>query len=113
MSPWRIYVSGPMTGMPELNFPLFNRCAAQLRHRGFAVVNPAEITIGADARWDVCLRADIRELVGCSALAMLPGWEQSKGARLEHHIGVELGLTILPFEDWIALPIRSTHELST
>ncbi|WP_457825134.1 DUF4406 domain-containing protein, partial [Staphylococcus aureus] len=34
----RIYVAGPMSGLPELNFPAFHAAAAELRAQGFDVV---------------------------------------------------------------------------
>jgi hypothetical protein len=38
--------------------------------------------------------------VTCDAIQLLPGWENSRGATLEHHIAVALGLQIiLPFSE--------------
>jgi hypothetical protein len=88
----RLYLSGPMSGIPELNFPAFNAAAAQLRVDGYEVINPAEITTDHGARWEDCLRLDIAQLVTCEAIALLPGWENSRGARLEEHIASELGM---------------------
>ncbi len=91
----RIYIAGPMTGYPELNFPAFHREADYWRSVGVEAINPAEINSDPSAGWHECMRADIRELVTCDAIAMLPGWEKSKGASLEHHIARELGLTVV------------------
>lgn len=88
----RIYVAGPMTGYEALNFPAFHAAAAQLRALGHEVVNPAEINSDPGADWLTCMRADIKQLVDCDAIAMLPGWERSKGATLERLIAVGLGL---------------------
>jgi hypothetical protein len=90
-----IYISGPMSGMPDLNYPLFNATAAKLRAEGLQVINPAEITVEHGVKWELCLRRDIRALMDCDSIAMLPGWEVSKGARLEHHIAVELGFEVI------------------
>ena len=38
-----IYIAGPMTGLPDLNFPTFHTEAARLRSLGHEVINPAEI----------------------------------------------------------------------
>lgn len=91
----RTYLAGPMTGYPELNFPLFHAEAKRLRDNGHDVVNPAEINVDPAKGWTECMRADIAELVKCEAIAMLPGWQQSRGATLEHHIATHLGLVVI------------------
>ena len=90
----RIYLSGPMTGLPELNFPAFNAAARLLRREGFEVVNPAEINPDAALDWHSCMRADIKALCDCDLLALLPGWEASSGAHLELHVAHRLGLHV-------------------
>lgn len=94
----RVYLSGAMTGMPELNFPAFHAAAARLRAQGWDVVNPAELDAQDDKAltWTQYLRRDIRALVECDAIAMLPGWEKSRGATLEHHIASALGMPVVP-----------------
>lgn len=98
------YISGPMTGYPDNNFPAFNEYAALLREQGHEVVNPAEINVGLvepehgtpewQAFYQACLRADIKELCGCNEIHLLPGWENSNGAHLELYIAHRLGLTV-------------------
>lgn len=91
----RIYVAGPMTGHPELNFPAFHAAAAELRALGHHVENPAEINADPKAQWLDCMRADIARLVTCDAVHMLPGWEKSRGAKVEHGLAVGLGLQVI------------------
>ena len=90
----KIYIAGPMTGLPELNFPAFHAEAARLRAFGYEVINPAEINPDKHMTWRECMRTDIAALVFCDAIQLLPGWENSKGATLEHHIAERLGLQI-------------------
>lgn len=91
----RVYVAGPMTSLPELNFPAFHRAAAELRARGAVVFNPAELNFGPLTEWTECMRACLRGLSHCDAIVMLPGWEASRGAKLEHHVATTLGLRVL------------------
>ena len=79
-----IYISGPMSGYPDFNFPAFRTVAKRWREDGHTVVNPAEINADDPARsWEDCIRRDLRELLGCNAIALLPGWLQSRGANIE------------------------------
>jgi len=91
----RIYISGAMTGKPDLNFPLFNAEAARLRSLGYDVVNPVEICPDPTATWHDCLKADIKALLDCDALALLDGWMDSQGAHLELNIAHRVGILIL------------------
>ena len=59
----RIYLSGAMTGVPELNFPAFHAAAKALRERGLVVVNPAEIKPEGDPSWSACMRADLKVML--------------------------------------------------
>lgn len=89
----RVYVSGPMTGLPDFNRAAFNEAATWLRGQGFDVFNPAE-QLGGDLtgpRADY-MRTNIFQLLACDSLLLLPGWEQSEGATLEVAIARELGL---------------------
>lgn len=93
--PRRVYISGPMTGLPGLNFPAFNAAAQQLRGLGIDAVNPAEINPDEGLSWAACMRADIKALCDCDAIALLPGWERSKGAHMELNIAHRLEMQVL------------------
>ncbi|MEN5029142.1 DUF4406 domain-containing protein [Pseudomonas sp. Ps21-P2] len=71
----RIYLSGPMTGLPDYNYPAFNAEAARLRALGYSVENPAENPLPADAPWHMGMRDAIRQMLTCDTAAFLPGWQ--------------------------------------
>lgn len=89
-----VYISGPMTGIADFNFPAFNAAAAQLRAQGRTVVNPADHGVIEGAEWADYLRADLAQLVQCDAIYLLPGWSKSRGAMLEHYVAAALGLRV-------------------
>jgi hypothetical protein len=91
----RIYISGPMSGMPEHNFPAFNAEAARLRALGYDVVNPVDINPDPGVTWDQCLRNDLQALLTCDTLALLDGWMISQGAHLELHVAHRIGMRIV------------------
>jgi len=81
----KIYLSGPMKGIPENNHPLFNKVAAELRELGHTVFNPAEYVYDGKefplrkAFTDYC-NFIVNE---ATAIVMLPGHEKSVGATSE------------------------------
>ncbi len=118
----RVYIAGPMRGIPEFNYPAFYAAADKLRAAGYTVYNPADIdTIwhGRDIskgnetgsiaqashehgfdRKDALWR-DLEQIFWCDGrrgvdtVALLPGWETSTGAQLERAAAEALGLNIL------------------
>jgi len=105
----RIYVAGPMRGIPEFNFPAFHQAADELKAAGHLVFNPAahDVNNGFDPSgmtgnedlsalgFDLrnALAADTGFICGSAdAIAFLPGWHESKGARAEMALAAALGL---------------------
>lgn len=92
-----LYVSGPMTGVADLNRPAFAKAAKALRKKGYSVISPPELDRNEPQRsWEGCLRRDIKHLMNCKAIATLPSWTKSRGALLEVYIGKALKYSIHP-----------------
>lgn len=119
----KLYLAGKMSGMPNLNFPLFNAEAKRLRALGYEIVNPAEINGGMAElglvanmtpeqqakHWRACMRRDIPAMLACDGVALLHDWETSKGARLEVHNAREFEMPIMMAAE-IVHPLY-VHEL--
>lgn len=88
-----IYISGPMTGKPDMNFPAFHAAAARMRDMGYTVYSPAELPDDLGG-WTDYMRACLVQMSKCTSILMLPGWESSKGATLEHHIAWSLNMAV-------------------
>lgn len=81
----KLYLAGPMAGLPEHNFPAFHAEAARLRALGYTVANPAEINGDSpNMPYMWYIRRDLAELIQCEAVALLPGWYTSRGANIEY-----------------------------
>lgn len=100
----KIYVAGPMRGLPEFNYPAFNRAELVLRNLGYEVVNPAkmgdkygtadELNANKDLL-DRLMHEELEAIAGCHAIYLLRGWERSFGARQELQLALMLGLEIV------------------
>lgn len=89
------YLCGPMSGYPEHNIPLFKRVTATLREMKMTIVSPVEcLEFDPKHTWADYMKADIRELMGCDSMLLLPGYGESKGATLELLLGVWLDYKI-------------------
>ncbi|GAB3215823.1 DUF4406 domain-containing protein [Pseudaeromonas pectinilytica] len=77
----KVYIAGPMTGLPEMNRPAFSAAAEYLEGLGAKVMNPAILPDG----WEhhQYMRIAIPMMMECEVVAFLPGWQDSKGARVE------------------------------
>lgn len=102
----RIYISGPMSGIDHLNFPLFNRTAVRLRNMRWEVVNPVEVNPDPEAKWLDCIAADLKAMDGCTAICLLPGWTNSFGAKIEYLAADKLGLEIYDLADLVPEEVK-------
>ena len=108
----KIYIAGPMTGYPELNFPAFHHAASVLRAAGHEVVNPAEVNPNPDAEWTACMFRDLKELTACDGILMLEGWEKSPGAQIEKLWAKRTGKTILAPCSLMSIEVQLIEEES-
>ncbi len=101
----KVYLAGPMRGYPFYNFPAFDAAAEHIRAANCEVVSPAEMDrkVGFDPAKDEAspefvqeaMRRDLKAIIDCDAVAVLPGWEHSQGARREVELARFLNIPIL------------------
>ncbi len=103
------YLAGPMTGVPQDNLPAFIAAAAALRDAGYTIVTPVEFETAevmqavvdnpeltfneaAGTTWGSALARDVEIIADeIDGVVFLPGWDKSKGARLEAFVGILTG----------------------
>jgi hypothetical protein len=104
----RVYLAGPMRGIKDFNFPAFFSAAKYLRAHGHQVFSPAERDMERDKEesreptWKsedgnlmtaeekgfdrrLAIKDDLLYIIEqAEAIALLPGWRESKGAQAEY-----------------------------
>lgn len=88
----KIYIAGPMTGLPDFNRAAFHKEAERLQRHGHVVLNPAILPGGLEQReyMDICFAM----LRSAEAILLLPGWQTSPGATAEYHYAYKMALPI-------------------
>lgn len=93
-----LYLSGPMSGLPNYNYPTFEAAAGHFRSQGLEVYSPHEVEgSGEDVAsgnvkpWAYYMTKALIMQLKCDAWVGLPGWTQSKGAKREFDLAVDLG----------------------
>lgn len=98
----KVYLAGPMRGIPDLNFPAFHAAAKHLRSHGHDVFSPAENDIEkgyvgkpVDEIKRDCIMDDLTYIARhADAVALLPGYQASKGVAVEVALAIFLDLKL-------------------
>ena len=96
----QIYISGPMTGYEDNNYPLFNLVADWIVRGGNAAINPAET--GAidtaridDPEWHDYMMSAIDRMRDATAIHFIKGWWRSYGAWIEFIVAKKMKLKVI------------------
>lgn len=107
----RVFISGPISGLPDLNRDAFDLEERLLREAGFATFNPHSLPSPSEEEleewtavlgprrateklWQYYMKLCVSEIPRCDTMRMLPHWQNSKGSVWEHKIAMMLGLEV-------------------
>lgn len=113
----KLYIAGPMRRQPEFNFPAFYGAELALKRLGYEVFNPARYdvqTLGFRYRGltghedldelgfplELAVKRDLEVIrEWADGVVVLPGWEESTGARNEVHLAASLDLPVRTLDE--------------
>lgn len=102
-----VYLSGPMTGIPDFNFPAFEAATARLRELGIVVLSPHEHDLdggfdpasdGTDFDLRAALEWDINAVLRSDAVIVLPGWQSSPGCTVEVAVAASMEIPVVEID---------------
>lgn len=109
-SPEVVYISGPMRGIDEYNYPAFDAAARYLRASGYEVLNPAENFSGdTTLKFETYMATDLGQVLRSDYVAVLSGWSNSEGARLEVQVAQATGKPVVWADNFRALTFEELH----
>jgi len=89
------YVSGKIIGLPICEVKQkFNTISDELANRGYHVVKPQAVTDDSQP-WNDSVRNDIKQMLECDEVHLLPDWQESRGSQLERDIAIRLGMQVV------------------
>ncbi len=106
-----VYIAGKMRNCENFNFPAFDKAAELAKQLGFdEVINPAAMDRADNLEWKETLtkqqvqemyaKRDCEAILRSTHVALLPGWEESFGARTECALAAWTYKTILDATDF-------------
>lgn len=106
-----LYIIGPATGKPNDNKEAFVSARRALKADGYLCAIPHDyINDGTD--WNTAMRISITAMLSMEhglkrkpafdGVAMLDGWEESKGAKIEKQLAEALGIPCRPWREYLS-----------
>lgn len=108
-NPMKVYIAGPMRGIPNWNMDKFAEAEKLWKGFGHHVFSPAQLVkaMGYDTNGSCepgtktglehlkhVMLSDIACIYACDAVAVIAGWEDSRGSTVEVALAQFLGLPI-------------------
>ena len=121
----RLYLAGPMRGLPNQNAEAFHAAAKELREQGYEVLSPVEndvVELGSEVasrnhKLDVdegtgeYMKRDLPLVFNADGVAVLPGWSQSDGSLCELFNAYMADKVIYGYKDG-KLSLLEPHDLA-
>lgn len=98
----KIYVAGPITGVEGYR-QNFEKACEYLVDEGYEVASPTWFDAQGEMLqwgWNEYMRATIQMMLNCDGVALLDGWEKSKGAQVEVDLANKIGIPVHDLTDW-------------
>jgi len=110
-----MYISLPMTGIENENKELEDKAAVKAESMGYITVVPSELTKYVrqevnDPMYKHYLGYDLWCLGRCDAMLLCPGWEKSKGCKIEVRFAIENNIPIYDYRISQEYDISSLYE---
>lgn len=103
-----IYIAGSISNngtLPDAavveRLALFDVAETALKTHGYTPLNPARRGKVEGKSWLSYMRDSLRDIADADGIALLDGWEDSRGAQIERELAHDLGIPVHPLHVWL------------
>lgn len=109
----RLYLSGPMAGIPEFNYPAFAEARERLRKAEYDVYDPSEgiEPDGSVVNVQRLMKGHISQVVESEAIVLLPGYARSEGSKVELAAALAIGLPVYLYRKSRPFPLEPFPQI--
>lgn len=100
------YLSGPMSGYENFNYPAFHTAKEFLELCGLSIESPHtnpwpqnHQNMSAETLWQHMMRLCVMQMESCDGIILLRGWAHSRGARIELDAMVKKSAPVYFFDE--------------
>lgn len=108
------YISGKISGVPDLNKPKFDWAKGRIRFISGVdtmVFNPHDLPVNHDGSWAGYMKTCIRYLTRVTDVVVLDDWQNSRGAIIEVLIAWVLNLPVTSIVEYDLVKVKITRWL--
>ena len=93
----KCYIAGKISTLPEAEYTAnFEQGEREVHALGMVPVSPLKLDHSVhDAEWVSYMKTDLRAMLECDCVYALRDWGFSKGAKIEIHLAISLGIEIV------------------
>jgi hypothetical protein len=96
----KLYICGRITGDDNYRAK-FLEAENTLCEAGFHPVNPATL-VPANTDWNQAMKKAVGFMLQCDGVALLADWKNSRGAKIEKRLAMEIDIPVMPVDRWLA-----------
>ena len=97
----KLYISGAITNIKEPR-KQFQKAEDLLIERGYIPINPCKNGLPLSAKWEHHMQVDLKMMERADGVALLDGWENSMGARIERQHAEYLNIPVKSLKEWLS-----------
>lgn len=106
----KVFITGPMTGLPDYNRDSFDNAAKTIEALGHTPLNPyRQELVDAGKTWGECVLSSLLQLLQADAILALEGAENSTGSTIEQVFAARMKIPTVTYRTLATMPVSANQ----